>query len=432
MLHILWIIIRFLLILIGSILGLILLILLTVLLCPFRYEIVADKETDAWKEIRARVGVSWLMRGIQVKVAYMAGNLDKEVYLFGVPLLKTLNKIKNLKKKKAKQRIQKSKLESENTVQKIETKPISVPEKSEEIQQASETIDQVSAPVLGMDESGLQQSSELQQSEIETSQVSETAESEPISIPEKAPQGTVEITSKPLDKEIPNQEKSSEEKKSTEENDKESNEKKNKENKAEEKTAKAKEKKAKEKKTKEKKTKEKKSKEKKPAVQPAESIIPEETKVKVPLEDRIRKFTDKIQSTFQNLSEKKARLDKELNWWKGFLGHEKFKAALSLVLKSVFRILKHVLPNKMKGSVTFGSDDPATTGKVLAIMGATMPIHQNQIEINPLFDGSKVIEGSVTLKGRIYVIVIVVTGLQLLLSKNIRFVIKQWKKKKEG
>ena len=50
MLHILWILIKFILILLGILLGLVLLAVLLVLFCPVRYSAAAAKEGDSFKE----------------------------------------------------------------------------------------------------------------------------------------------------------------------------------------------------------------------------------------------------------------------------------------------------------------------------------------------------------------------------------------------
>ena len=52
MLHILWLILKFILILLGIVLGLLLLAILLILFCPVRYRASGTKEQDDWKKIR--------------------------------------------------------------------------------------------------------------------------------------------------------------------------------------------------------------------------------------------------------------------------------------------------------------------------------------------------------------------------------------------
>ena len=60
MLHILWILLKFILILLGILLGLILVAVLLILFCPVRYRASGTKETDSFRDISARARVSWL------------------------------------------------------------------------------------------------------------------------------------------------------------------------------------------------------------------------------------------------------------------------------------------------------------------------------------------------------------------------------------
>ena len=78
---------------------------------------------------------------------------------------------------------------------------------------------------------------------------------------------------------------------------------------------------------------------------------------------------------------------------------------------------------------TFGNEDPAVTGMVLAVLGMTIPFHKNKIEAAPLFDDENVLEGEILLKGRIYGIVVLKTAAELYFNKNIKYVIHRWRHK---
>ena len=85
----------------------------------------------------------------------------------------------------------------------------------------------------------------------------------------------------------------------------------------------------------------------------------------------------------------------------------------------------------MEGDVTFGCDDPAITGTVLAVLGMTIPFHKNRIHVNPLFDGENQLTGNVFLKGRIYGIVLIKAAIEIYFNKNIKYVINRWKHKED-
>ena len=92
-------------------------------------------------------------------------------------------------------------------------------------------------------------------------------------------------------------------------------------------------------------------------------------------------------------------------------------------------IIKYI-EAKGYGEVTdFGSEDPSVTGTVLALLGMTMPLHQNRIEFVPVFENRNLLEGNVTVKGRIYCIVPVVILLKLYFNQDIKYIIRRWKHK---
>ena len=90
MLHILWLILKFILILLGIVLGLILLAVLLLLFCPVRYRASVSKEESGWKEIQGGGTVSWLFHGIALKAEWKDGSLQTAFYLFGIPISKLL------------------------------------------------------------------------------------------------------------------------------------------------------------------------------------------------------------------------------------------------------------------------------------------------------------------------------------------------------
>ena len=111
MLHILWMIIKFILILIGIILGLALLVLFLLLFCPVRYQAEGTKEAGSFRTASGRAKVSWLFGGISFSLGIREGKTEPDFRLLGIPVLKLLKKFKNRKKKK----------ESDSDVDTIET-----------------------------------------------------------------------------------------------------------------------------------------------------------------------------------------------------------------------------------------------------------------------------------------------------------------------
>ena len=82
MLHILWLILKFILIILGILLGLLLLAVLLVLFCPVRYKASAVKTEGAWNQIEGEGVVSWLFHGVSLKAEWKDQQMEcRFIYL---------------------------------------------------------------------------------------------------------------------------------------------------------------------------------------------------------------------------------------------------------------------------------------------------------------------------------------------------------------
>lgn len=146
MLHILWLILKFILIVLGIVLGLFLLAVLLVLFCPVRYKVSAVKTEDDWKQIEGEGVVSWLFHGISLSARWQEQKMEFSFHLFGIPISKLLKKRRAKKEaaqEKPRQRNAKKEKQTElaeKAEQKIETATEAHSE-SEECGQSSEQGD---------------------------------------------------------------------------------------------------------------------------------------------------------------------------------------------------------------------------------------------------------------------------------------------------
>lgn len=92
MLHILWMIVKFLLILPGIALGLVLAAVLLLLFCPVRYRICAVKKESDWKQIQGEGKISWIFGAVSLKAKWQGGASDLSFRLLGLPIDKLLKK----------------------------------------------------------------------------------------------------------------------------------------------------------------------------------------------------------------------------------------------------------------------------------------------------------------------------------------------------
>ena len=288
MLHILWMLIKLILILLGTVLGLAVLVLLLLLFCPVRYSAEALKETSSFKETEAAVRVSWLFGGISFTFRRIQGKNTQKLCVFGIPVLSLLQKRKQKKKP-------------------------DIPYGSAEAKQKKD-------PETG------------------TSDLSE-----------------------------------SDEKIRTENKNK-------------------------------------------------ISALPDKLKEIMDRLAQLPSMLSKIPLTIRRIYDK-------IDWYRQFFEYPRTKEAVSLVLDRSKKLMHHIFPKKIKGKVTFGSEDPSITGTALAVLGMTMPFHKNRVEIVPVFDNQNSLEGNIKIKGRIYGFVPVKMLAELYFNKNIKYIISRWKHK---
>lgn len=341
MLHILWLIIKWILILLGILIGLIFLILLLLLFCPIRYRGKLKKDrTDSLREIHATGEVSWLLHIISVQAFWEQGVLKTKICFLGIPLEK-------FRKKKKPRSLSNS--EDQNAKKQTE---------------ASRSHEKTSKSEQQNDAAELQMSEPQEDTVEDINEISENVIMEPISISEEISEDEKRLRTKIAD-----------------------------------------------------------------------LILNIVGKIKTAVGKLIRiihnflgipkRILKKIQSlalTIRNFCDK-------INWWKEFLDHPRTRAALSFLWKNAKKLIYHVLPTRITGKITFGNEDPAVTGMVLAVLGMTIPFHKNKIEVAPLFDDENVLEGEILLKGRIYGIVVLKTAAELYFNKNIKYVIHRWRHK---
>ena len=162
-------------------------------------------------------------------------------------------------------------------------------------------------------------------------------------------------------------------------------------------------------------------------------------KIRTENKNKISALLDKLKEIMDRLAQLPSMLSKipltirriydKIDWYRQFFEYPRTKEAVSLVLDRSKKLMHHIFPKKIKGKVTFGSEDPSITGTALAVLGMTMPFHKNRVEIVPVFDNQNILEGNIKIKGRIYGFVPVKMLAELYFNKNIKYIISRWKHK---
>ena len=85
------------------------------------------------------------------------------------------------------------------------------------------------------------------------------------------------------------------------------------------------------------------------------------------------------------------------------------------LLRSLKKIIRHLLPDELKIRGTIGLDDPAQTGRVMEAAAVLYAFYPDHIQITPSFD-EKVLEGEAELKGKIVLLYLLFKGIGMALS----------------
>ena len=115
---------------------------------------------------------------------------------------------------------------------------------------------------------------------------------------------------------------------------------------------------------------------------------------------KIKGIIQKLRFSFRVFCDKLKSVREMAGTVREWIGDEKNKASVRLLLRQAKRMLKHVLPRKGHAQVTFGFDDPSTTGQVLTFLSPFYPLYGRVLELHPVFDGS-VLSGEADIRGRI-------------------------------
>ena len=108
---------------------------------------------------------------------------------------------------------------------------------------------------------------------------------------------------------------------------------------------------------------------------------------------KLKKKLTNIRLTFRGFCDKIKR-------WRTLWNEDSTQAALRFLTEKGRKLIRHVLPRKIKGSITFGCEDPALTGQILGAVAIAYPLYGKGVAVYPRFE-EKILEGQLQMKGRI-------------------------------
>lgn len=142
------------------------------------------------------------------------------------------------------------------------------------------------------------------------------------------------------------------------------------------------------------------------------------------LRDKLVRIYDKIKDVLKGFALKAEEADYYID---ALSNDASNRQALALILKRGRSLLRSIRPRKLKGYVDYGADDPADTGRVLAAAAIAYPLYSPGLKFHPDFENS-VLAFDVSIKGRIYIYVLVKTFIALYFNKKVKRLIRIMKK----
>ncbi|HBE86920.1 MAG TPA: hypothetical protein DDW53_18435 [Lachnoclostridium sp.] len=133
---------------------------------------------------------------------------------------------------------------------------------------------------------------------------------------------------------------------------------------------------------------------------------------------KLKFFFLRICDTLRTIKDKKD----EIYAW---ISNKENQKTGKLLFRQVKRLIRHILPRRGKGNITFGFDDPYLTGQVLTYASVIYPLCHRHLNLYPVFDQTVfMVEG--TFRGRIRLGTALFIGLRMLLDRNFRRLLKGW------
>ena len=132
--------------------------------------------------------------------------------------------------------------------------------------------------------------------------------------------------------------------------------------------------------------------------------------------DSIKNKMHSIQKTFQKIVHKKELAEKLWNL-------DCTQHSIHFVKKGLRSLLKHFMPKKLVGSIHFGFEDPAVTGKALGLASTFYCVSQDHLYLQPDFEQS-IIEGEGQIKGNFQLYILAYWAVKGFFNKDIRKLVK--------
>ena len=143
--------------------------------------------------------------------------------------------------------------------------------------------------------------------------------------------------------------------------------------------------------------------------------------------------TDRVSSekkarfTISGLCDKMEKIRDNVEYYKERLTAEENRLFLKRTKERIFAVLKSIKPKVLTARVVCGTGSPDTTGYVCAVYGMLYPVIEDRISFTADFE-NKVLDGELSVKGKVRVATLVRHGIKILLDKQLKVFLKEMKR----
>lgn len=145
---------------------------------------------------------------------------------------------------------------------------------------------------------------------------------------------------------------------------------------------------------------------------------------------KIKNFFLKIKSIFSDINDKVTRIRAVWHKCREFLDEKSNRAGLKHIYNSLRKSLRHIRPGTVRAEIEFGTGDPCMTGQALGAAAVFIACYGKAVQITPDFE-NEIWKGTLFLKGRIRLFTLLIICIKLILDKNFRHLVKNFRDLKE-
>ncbi len=154
---------------------------------------------------------------------------------------------------------------------------------------------------------------------------------------------------------------------------------------------------------------------------------PGETLGKISVFERIRQFIQNCICKIKNIYDKIKDILQNIRYYVELIREEETAALFRTCKARLWKILRSVLPRKLRADLVIGTGSPDTTGYCMALAGILYPHLGRSVNIEPDFEKT-IFEGRIYFKGQITSFVILLQAVKFYFDKDLRNFIRKLKR----